>query len=211
MSQENTKKKSNDKKDKDEEKLTPEEKKQAVKKEIRDMVIYFLIVFAVSVLIVIFVAQRTVVEGSSMNPTLSNGDNLIVNKITYKFSDPKRYDIVVFPYQHKKRTYYIKRIIGLPGETIQIDHEGNIYINGEILHEDYGKEVILDPGRASEPITLGDDEYFVMGDNRNDSSDSRDYMVGNVKKKDFIGKIWIRVFPFKDFGVIPHAKDKDKE
>lgn len=198
-------------KEKEEEKeLTPEEKKKEVRKEIRDMVVYFLIVLTVSVLIVIFVAQRTVVEGSSMNPTLTNGDNLIVNKITYKFSEPKRYDIVVFPYQHRKRTYYIKRIIGLPGETIQIDREGNIYINGEILHEDYGKEVILDPGRASDPITLGDDEYFVMGDNRNDSSDSRDHMVGNVKKKDFIGKIWIRVYPFKDFGVIPHAKDEDK-
>lgn len=208
MKKEDTKSKT---KEKEEEKeLTPEEKKKEVRKEIRDMVVYFLIVLTVSVLIVIFVAQRTVVEGSSMNPTLTNGDNLIVNKITYKFSEPKRYDIVVFPYQHRKRTYYIKRIIGLPGETIQIDREGNIYINGEILQEDYGKEVILDPGRASDPITLGDDEYFVMGDNRNDSSDSRDHMVGNVKKKDFIGKIWIRVYPFKDFGVIPHAKDEDK-
>lgn len=203
-------KKTKKKEDKEEVQLTPEEKKKAIIKEIRDLVIYFLIVLCISILVVVFVIQRTVVEGSSMNPTLSNGDNLIVNKITYKFSDPKRYDIVVFPYQHKKHTYYIKRIIGLPGETIQIDHEGNIYINGEILDEDYGKEVILDPGRASEPITLGSDEYFVMGDNRNDSSDSRDYMVGNVKKKDFIGKIWIRVYPFKEFGVIPHAKDKDK-
>jgi signal peptidase I len=209
MNTEDTKK-TKKKEDKEEVQLTPEEKKKAIIKEIRDLVIYFLIVLCISILVVVFVIQRTVVEGSSMNPTLSNGDNLIVNKITYKFSDPKRYDIVVFPYQHKKHTYYIKRIIGLPGETIQIDHEGNIYINGEILDEDYGKEVILDPGRASEPITLGSDEYFVMGDNRNDSSDSRDYMVGNVKKKDFIGKIWIRVYPFKEFGVIPHAKDKDK-
>ena len=180
-------------------------KKEAVK-EIRDLVIYFAIVLAVSVLIVVFIAQRTVVEGDSMNPTLTNGDNLIVNKITYRFTDPKRFDIVVFPYQHMKHTYYIKRIIGLPGETVYIDPEGNIYINDEILEEDYGKEIIKDAGRASEPITLGDDEYFVMGDNRNDSSDSRNHMVGNVHKKDFIGKIWIRIYPFKEFGIIPHEK-----
>ena len=208
MSQENTKKKSNDKKDKDEENLTPEEKKQAVKKEIRDMVIYFLIVFAVSVLIVIFVAQRTVVEGSSMNPTLSNGDNLIVNKITYKFSDPKRYDIVVFPYQHKKRTYYIKRIIGLPGEEVYIDQEGTIYINGNVLDEDYGAEVILNAGRADEPILLADDEYFVMGDNRNNSSDSRDYMVGNINRKDLIGKAWVRIYPFNKIGIVKHGEEE---
>ena len=211
MENEEKKPKKTKKAQKEEVVLTPEEKKKAILKEIRDMIIYFLVVLAISVFIVVFIVQRTVVEGSSMNPTLANGDNLIVNKVTYRFNDPKRYDIVVFPYQHRKHTYYIKRIIGLPGETIQIDYEGNIYINGEILEEDYGKEVILDPGRASEPITLGDDEYFVMGDNRNDSSDSRDYMVGNVKKKDFIGKIWIRIYPFKDFGVIPHAKDKDEK
>ena len=183
-------------------------KLKPVWKDTLDMVIYFLVVLAISVFIVVFVGQRTIVEGTSMNPTLQDRDNLIVDKITYRFSDPKRFDVVVFPYQHKKHTYYIKRIIGLPGETIYIDKEGTIYINGEVLEEDYGNEIITDPGRAEEEILLGEDEYFVMGDNRNNSSDSRDYMVGNINRKDFIGRAWLRIFPFKSFGFVKHG---DKE
>ena len=105
-------------------------------------------------------------------------DNLIVDKITYRFREPERFDIIVFPFEYEDNTFYIKRIIGLPGETVQIDRDGNIFINGEILEEGYGKEVIQEPGRAYEPITLGEDEYFVLGDNRNNSSDSRDMSVG---------------------------------
>jgi signal peptidase I len=141
-----------------------------------------------------------------MEPTLSDGDNLFVDKISYRFKDPERFDIIVFPFQYKEDTYYIKRIIGLPGETVQIDTDGNIYINGEILQESYGKEVIKPEniGRAVEPITLGEDEYFVMGDNRNNSSDSRTEMVGNIHRKDIIGKAWIRIWPFSEFGVLKH-------
>ncbi len=201
-------KKESEKKDPEKEK---KEKRKAFWKDFRDMLIYMGIVFVISVLIVIFIAQRTVVDGTSMNPTLNNGDNLIVSKITYKVSDPKRFDVVVFPYQHRKHTYYIKRIIGLPGETVYIDKDGTIYINGEVLEEDYGNATIIDPGRASEPITLGDDEYFVLGDNRNNSSDSRDNMVGNIKRKDFVGKAWLRIYPFRDFGAVPHAKEEDKD
>ena len=92
----------------------------------------------------------------------------------------------------------------MPGETIYIDEEGNIYINDEILEEGYGKEVIENPGRAYEPITLGDDEYFVMGDNRNNSSDSRDPSVGNIKRDNIIGRAWLRIWPFDKFGFIKH-------
>ena len=95
-----------------------------------------------------------------MEPTLSDGDNLIVDKISYRFHDPERFDIIVFPFQYEKDTFYIKRIIGLPGETVQIDEEGNIMIDGEILEESYGKEVILNPGRAYEQVELGEDEYL---------------------------------------------------
>ena len=95
--------------------------------------------------------------GGSMETTLSENDNLIVDKLTYRFNEPKRFDIVVFPYRYEKDTYYIKRIIGLPGETVFIDEEGNIFIDEELLQEDYGKETILDAGRAYEPITLGED------------------------------------------------------
>lgn len=139
-----------------------------------------------------------------MEPTLSNNDQLILDKISYRFSEPKRFDIIVFPFQYKENTYYVKRVIGLPGETVQIDLEGNIYINGEILEEDYGKEKINFPGLAVEPITLGDDEYFVMGDNRNNSSDSRDPSVGNIRRSNIIGKAWVRIWPLNKFGVLKH-------
>lgn len=159
-----------------------------VVKEIISTILYILAVLLGTYLLITFVGQRTSVSGSSMEPTLSNNDQLILDKISYRFSEPKRFDIIVFPFQYKENTYYVKRVIGLPGETVQIDLEGNIYINGEILEEDYGKEKINFPGLAVEPITLGDDEYFVMGDNRNNSSDSRDPSVGNIRRSNIIGK-----------------------
>lgn len=173
-------------------------------KELLDTSIYLLVVLVLTYLVITFVGQRTEVSGSSMETTLSDHDNLIVDKITYRFSDPKRFDIIVFPFQYQEDTYYIKRIIGMPGETVQIDGEGNIYINGELLEESYGMETIESPGRAYEPITLAEDEYFVMGDNRNNSSDSRDPSVGNIKRSNIIGRAWIRIWPFRKFGILKH-------
>ena len=175
-----------------------------IMKEILSTSIYLLVVLCAAYLIITYVGQRTQVSGSSMETTLSDGDNLLVDKITYRFSEPKRFDIIVFPFQYDTDTYYIKRIIGIPGETVQIDYDGNIYINGSLLEESYGREVIQNPGRAAEPITLGKDEYFVMGDNRNNSSDSRDPSVGNIHRKDIIGRAWVRIWPFSKFGVLKH-------
>ena len=175
-----------------------------IMKEILITSIYLLVVLCAAYLIITYVGQRTQVSGSSMETTLSDGDNLLVDKITYRFSEPKRFDIIVFPFQYDTDTYYIKRIIGMPGETVQIDYDGNIYINGSLLEESYGREVIQNPGRAAEPITLGEDEYFVMGDNRNNSSDSRDPSVGNIHRKDIIGRAWVRIWPFPKFGVLKH-------
>ena len=175
-----------------------------IMKEILSTSIYLLVVLCAAYLILTYVGQRTQVSGSSMETTLSDGDNLLVDKITYRFSEPKRFDIIVFPFQYDTDTYYIKRIIGMPGETVQIDYDGNIYINGSLLEESYGREVIQNPGRAAEPITLGKDEYFVMGDNRNNSSDSRDPSVGNIHRKDIIGRAWVRIWPFSKFGVLKH-------
>ena len=138
-----------------------------------------------------------------METTLSNGDNLIVDKISYRFKDPERFDIIVFPYKHAEDTYYIKRIIGMPGETIEI-RSGNVYINGEILVEHYGTERMEEAGIAAEPLTLGEDEYFVLGDNRNHSSDSRDPNVGVLSREDLIGRAWLQIWPFEEFGVIRH-------
>lgn len=175
-------------------------------KELFSTGLYLLIVLCATYLVITFVGQRTVVEGESMETTLSDGDNLIVDKLTYRFNDPERFDIIVFPFQYQEDTYYIKRIIGLPGETVQIDEKGNIYINGEILQESYGREIIFpeNVGIAIDPIVLGEDEYFVMGDNRNNSSDSRTEIVGNIHRDDIIGKAWLRIWPFDKFGVLKH-------
>lgn len=178
-----------------------------MKKVLKDILgtsMYLLAVLILTFLVVTYVGQRTKVSGSSMEPKLSDGDNLIVDKISYRFSEPERFDIIVFPFRYAEKTYYIKRIIGMPGETVYIDEEGWIYIDGELLEEYYGLEPITDPGRAYEPVTLGEDEYFVLGDNRNNSSDSRDPVVGNIHRDEFIGKAWMRIWPLRKIGMIKH-------
>jgi len=169
---------------------------------------YILIAAILALLILKYVGQRTVVNGASMNNTLADGDNLIVDKITYRFSDPKRFDIIVFPFKENgEELNYIKRIIGLPGETVLIK-DGKIYINGMLLEEDYGLEDIKNAGYAESPVALGDDEYFVLGDNRNNSKDSRELdqysnpIVGVIHRSTIMGKAWLRIYPFSDFGFL---------
>lgn len=180
-----------------------EEKEFSWKREILSTAVYLLAVVAVTFLFVQFVGQRTHVNGDSMNVTLENGDNLIVDKLSYRFKDPERFDIIVFPYQYQEKTYYIKRIIGMPGESVQII-DGMVYIDGEMLDESYGKEVMEYAGVASETIELGEDEYFVLGDNRNNSSDSRDPSVGNIHEDQIIGKAFLRIWPLNKFGILKH-------
>lgn len=177
-----------------------------VLKELLSTGLYLLFVLCLTYTVITYVGQRTEVDGISMETTLTDGDNLIVDKLSYRFRDPKRFDIIVFPFQYKKDTFYIKRVIGLPGETVQIDQQGTIYIDGEILEESYGREVIRPEniGVAAEPVTLGEDEYFVMGDNRNNSTDSRTEVVGNIHKKDIVGRAWLRIWPLNKFGFLKH-------
>ena len=179
------------------------EQEQSIWRSLGGTLLYLLVIVLLTWVIVTFVGQRTKVDGHSMEPTLSDGDNLIVDKLSYRFRDPERYDIIVFPYQHAENTYYIKRIIGLPGETVQVI-DGYMYINGKKLDEHYGAEVMEDPGIAAEPIKLGDDEYFVLGDNRNHSSDSRVVSVGVLTRDMLIGRAWVRIYPFNKIGVIKH-------
>lgn len=180
-----------------------EEKEKGLLREILGFLVYVAVVVGITFCIITFVGQRTYVSGSSMENTLSHGDNLIVDKISYRFLDPERFDIIVFPFHYGEKTYYIKRIIGLPGETVQIQ-DGDIYIDGEILRESYGREVMKNAGLAAEPITLGEDEYFVLGDNRNDSMDSRDPSVGVIHRDEIIGRAWVRIWPLDEFGVLKH-------
>jgi signal peptidase I len=184
----------------------PTKGKKDLKKKIRgvliDILIYAAIIYSCLYLIPTYVIQRTVVDGPSMENTLHNEEQLMVEKISYHFDALKRFDIVVFyPYGREMEEYYVKRIIGLPDETIQII-DSDIYINGEVLKEDYGKDPITYAGIAAEPLTLGDDEYFVMGDNREVSFDSRYEEVGVVNKKNIGGKALLRIWPFAKFGFI---------
>ena len=175
-------------------------------KEMISTLLYLLVVLCITYVVIHYVGQRTEVWGASMETTLNDGDNLIVDKITYRFRDPQRFDIIVFPFQHEEETYFIKRIIGLPGETVQIDLDGTIYIDGEALEESYGREIIRPEniGLAIKPVVLGEDEYFVMGDNRNNSSDSRTEVVGNIHRDDIVGRAWIRIWPLSDIGILKH-------
>ena len=135
-----------------------------------------------------------------MIDTFTDRDNLLVEKVSYHLNDPKRFDVIVFyPYGRDEEEYYIKRVIGLPGETVQIIGS-QIYINGEVLEEDYGKDPIDYAGIVEEPQTLGEDEFFVLGDNREVSQDSRYEEVGFVKRKNIEGRAILRIFPFSKFG-----------
>lgn len=181
-----------------------EEKKVDYKKEVLETVIYFAILFLVVLLIHTFLGEQVKVRGSSMESTLQNDNRLFLEKVTYHLGDPERFDIVVFqPRNAGKNVFYIKRIIGLPNETIQII-DSKIYINGEVLEESYGNNPIESAGIASEPIVLLEDEYFVLGDNRNNSSDSRNPSVGVVNVDSIEGRAWVRIWPFNEFGILKH-------
>lgn len=177
-------------------------------KETLEMGIYFIVIVVIFLFLQHFVGQHIEVNGSSMENTLSHEDHLILEKVSYRFEEPTRFDIVVFrPYesQEKEDTYYIKRVMGMPGERIQVI-DGQIYINGEILQEDYGTEAINDfrAGIAKEEILLEKDEYFLIGDNRNNSTDSRDETIGPVKKDTIIGRAWVRIWPISKLEVLDH-------
>ena len=149
-----------------------------------------------------YFGQKVSTVGDSMKPILRNGDVVLVNRIVYNASRPKRGDIIVFkPKGNENSHYYIKRIIGLPGETVEII-ENHVYINGEKLKEDYKTTDINDVGIVSEKMQLASDEYFVLGDDRENSEDSRNADVGNVKRSYIYGKAWFIVSPKKDFGFV---------
>ena len=179
----------------------PDSKKEKSKPNIKKNLIAFgicvVIAIVITLIITNFVASHTKVEGNSMESTLENGDDIIVEKFSYLTNNPERYDIIVF--RESESVNYIKRVIALPGETIQIT-EGKIYINERAIFDAYGNAKMEDGGIAEKPLKLGQDEYFVLGDNRNASKDSRDKAVGVIKRDQIIGKAWLRVLPFDNFG-----------
>jgi len=166
-----------------------------------------LLTIAIAILVGTFVYDYSFegkkIKGDSMENSLKDGDHIIINKLAYSYHAPKRYDVIVFPYNKDKNIYYVKRIIGLPGETIQIINS-SIFIDGKLLYESFGKESMDEytEGIAKDKISLGEDEYFVLGDNRNDSKDSRDKAVGAIKKEDILGKAVFCMYPFSSVGKI---------
>ena len=156
----------------------------------------------IAFLIVWFFGRRASVIGDSMKPCLTNGDVTVVNRLVYDARSPKRGEVIAFkPNGNDSSHYYIKRIIALPGETIECV-DGKILIDGEEIKENYKTTKIKDLGVLEEPITLGTNEFFVMGDDRENSEDSRNVNIGNVKRSEIVGKVWFVVSPMKDFGFI---------
>ncbi|MDO4647856.1 MAG: signal peptidase I [Eubacteriales bacterium] len=158
------------------------------------------VTLAFAALFAIGMFQSVTMQESAMEPTLSVGDRFFINKVVYKFQEPKRGDIIVFKTSlSDDAAWHIQRVIGLPGETIQIV-EGKVRINGTDLEESYPE--ITNPGSAQTAVSLQAGEYFVLGDNRNNSEDSRYSDVGLIRKKYIIGKLWFVLSPGEKRGFL---------
>ncbi len=171
-----------------------------IKEFIKDTFKYIIVIVVVLVLAIYVVSLQQVV-GPSMSDTLNNNDIVLLDKISYRFTDIKRGDVVSLYYADTK--YLIKRVIGLPGEYVEFQ-DNKLYIDNKYMDEDYLEDVITDDFSLSE---LGYDEipedmYLVLGDNREDSLDSRDASVGLIPKEDIIGKVRIRIWPLNKIGII---------
>ena len=158
------------------------------------------VTLVLAAMIGIMLFQTVTMQESSMEPTIAVGDRFFINRVVYKFSSPKRGDLIVFRTNASDdAALHIRRVIGLPGETIQISG-GRILIDGEAYKEGKDFPMISNPGLASSSITLESGEYFVLGDNRNNSEDSRYADIGMVRKRYIVGKIWFTCSPFEKLG-----------
>lgn len=173
-----------------------ENRKEARKKLARKILITVL-----EVIVVVFLGyalthygmETFTVTGQYMSPTLENGDEILVNKMSYRIHSIKRNDVVIVEQRGSEHNYYsVERVIALPGEQIQIK-DGEVYIDGELLEEKYDFPVMENGGLALEPVILDEDEYFVLCDNRNNGEDSRNANVGNILRDNIVGKAWIRL------------------
>jgi signal peptidase I len=164
------------------------------------------IALVIAVVLYLFIMTPHEVLGNSMHPTYKNGEYLMANKLTYKFGEPRRGDVIIFKYSDTQD--FIKRIIGIPGDTVMIK-DGKVYINGNLLNEDsYLKDTVYTSGgeylAEGETLTLEENEYFVLGDNRPHSSDSRTF--GPISKDRIKGKAWIVYLPLSEFRIVTHEE-----
>ena len=162
-------------------------------KDILEMIAGGVVAVFLAFVIVFSVGMCTSVIGDSMEPALYNGQKILMNRIIYRLSTPKRGDVIVFlPNGNQNSHYYVKRVVGLPGETVQI-REGRVYINGVLLEESEELDKMIDAGIAQNELELAMDEFFVLGDNRNSSEDSRSGNIGAANKDTIIGKAWFHM------------------
>lgn len=168
-------------------------------KSVRDWAKTIIIALIIALPIRYFIAEPFIVSGASMDPTFASGQFLIVDRLTYRFEPPKRGDIIIFEYPNNPEVYYIKRVIGLPGETLRLEN-GIVLINEKPLDEKYIAPVHISMDTMA-PITLGETEYFVMGDNRAQSSDSRFW--GPLESKFIVGRPALRLLPLGKLSVFP--------
>jgi len=188
-----------------------------MKEALADIAVFFLdfietivIALAIFVVVYLFLFQPHQVKGSSMFPNFSDGEYILTDKISYRFSKPNRGDVVVFKSPQNKEIDFIKRIIGLPNDSIMVNG-GYVFVNGAKLDESVylPSDYITNPGaflRDDRTVTVPAGNYFVLGDNRNHSSDSREW--GFVPESDIIGKAWLRYWPIKNFGLVAHVSYK---
>lgn len=171
-------------------------------REVLSWIVELVVVIGLAYVLVSFFGIRTNVVGQAMEQTLENDDDILVNKFAYIISKPKQGDVIVFlPNGNKKSHYYVRRVVAVPGDTVQIK-DGALYVNDELYKESTDVASMEDAGIASDAIKLEKDEYFVLGDNRNNSEDSRYANIGNVKRDYIIGKAWFRFSGLGSFGTI---------
>lgn len=185
------------------------EDKQPQENFFKDIIKFSILALVIVIPIRFFIAQPFIVSGASMQPTFESGEYLIVDQLTYRFESAHRGEVVIFKYPKDPSKYFIKRVIGLPGETVRIEGE-HIYIENEEHQSGYLlEEPYLDPenlGDSTMTITLSDDQYFVMGDNRRASSDSR--IWGPLPEENIIGRAFLRLLPITNYAVLPGSYEE---
>lgn len=175
--------------------------KNKVLKNILEGIYVILLTLVFYFFIQTFLFKTAYIKGVSMEPTLTHADRVLITRFAYFISSPRYNDVVAFPYKENKKDHYIKRIIGLPGDVIDII-DGKFHINGVLLEQEFAEINLSDFGNIKYPFTVPEKLYFVLGDNRNQSHDSRNQQVGCMAKKDFLGKVSVRIWPLNKIGLV---------